>query len=75
MCIAAARLDAPTAAATCCSTPAGAGCAAGLGCYVASTERTDCKAPGTAGDKKGVLVNLYGGIGLIDEVKVMAAGK
>lgn len=28
----------------------GAGCAAGLGCYVAANERTDCKAPGTAGD-------------------------
>ena len=38
-------------------------------------DMAELKHPGTAGDKKGVLVNLYGGIGLIDEVKVMAAGK
>ncbi|MBK8036498.1 MAG: hypothetical protein IPK22_05090 [Verrucomicrobiaceae bacterium] len=35
----------------------------------------ELKHPGTAGEKTGVLVNLYGGTGLIDEVKVMAGGK
>jgi len=38
-------------------------------------DMAEMKHPGTAGDKKGVLVNLYGGTGLIDEVKVMAGGK
>jgi hypothetical protein len=38
-------------------------------------DMAELKHPGTAGDKKGVLVNLYGGTGLIDDVKVMAGGK
>ncbi|MFO1438035.1 MAG: hypothetical protein U1F81_06890 [Verrucomicrobiaceae bacterium] len=38
-------------------------------------DMAELKHPGTADDKKGVLVNLYGGTGLIDDVKVMAAGK
>ena len=32
--------------------PGNAGCATGLGCYVNASERTDCKAPGTAGDNQ-----------------------
>lgn len=35
----------------------------------------ELKHPGTAGEKAGVLVNLYGGNGLVDEVKVMTGGK
>jgi hypothetical protein len=35
----------------------------------------ELKHPATSGEKVGVLVNLYGGKGLIDDVKVMAAGK
>jgi hypothetical protein len=38
-------------------------------------DMAELKHPGTAGEKTGVLVNLYGGTGLIDEVKVMAGGK
>lgn len=32
--------------------PGAVGCQGGLGCYVAATEHTDCKAPGTAGDNQ-----------------------
>ncbi|MBK8094821.1 MAG: hypothetical protein IPK32_23355 [Verrucomicrobiaceae bacterium] len=38
-------------------------------------EMIELKHPGTAGEKVAVMVNLYGGTGLIDEVKVMAGGK
>lgn len=38
-------------------------------------DMAELKHPATAGEKTGVLVNLYGGTGLIDEVKVMAGGK
>ncbi|MBL9129899.1 MAG: hypothetical protein JNG86_01775 [Verrucomicrobiaceae bacterium] len=38
-------------------------------------EMIEIKHPGTTGDKLGVMVNLYGGNGLIDEIKVTGGAK